>query len=112
MGVERKNLSLDLVSVSFWIRTDELTVVGVRIGDGSGQCHQINLPLTRSSSWQEVTVDIERLIGKDHWGGKNDGKWHPPLKYFAVLINKGGVPTNGLAGTLWLDQVRGAHRAP
>ena len=112
VAVERKNLSLDLVRLSFWVRTDDLTGVGLRIGDGGDQCHQMTLPLARTSDWQEVTVDIEHLVSRDHWGGKNDGKWRPPLKYLAVLIGKGSVPTNGLAGTLWLDQVGGVRRAP
>jgi hypothetical protein len=113
VAVERKGLSLDLVGLSCWVRTEDLNTISVRVVDGTGQCHQISrIPLARTSSWQEVTMDIEHRVGAEHWGGKNDGKWHSPLKLVAVLLDKNGLSPGRLSGTLWLDQVSGVRRAP
>ena len=111
VGVNRGLPNLDVGTVSFWVRSDGPRFLTLRLVDSTGQCHQINrVGLTDTSAWQEVALDVLSRVGGEHWGGANDGKWHPPARLFSINFDRGGLPPDRLTGTLWLDDVRATLR--
>ena len=99
---------------SFWINIPAGTnTLPVRLGDGSGQTHQLRLKLNDKGGWQKIVVPVDEYFGKmgtadalditsqyQNWGGAKDARWHQPGKYFAVICGKGlGLePTVKLSG--------------
>lgn len=92
----------DITDIRFWVKTQGVRALGLRILDDSGQCHQKkNVPLKNTDQWQQLILPIRELIGDEHWGGANDGKWHGPAAAFGINIGADGL--DGKSGTLWLD---------
>jgi len=92
---------LDLSELSFKMKSPDAERVTVRVGDSSGQCHQIRLKLKPSQDWQRLSFPFgefmdakgsssaaELVGGYEYWGGAKDGKWHGPAKYVAVLLGR------------------------
>lgn len=101
----------DLKEVRFWLKSDSAVHIGVRIGDSSDQCHQHPITLQSTREWQEVVLPLQKLVGREHWGGANDGKWHGPAKWFHLCVSRttfGG----GKAGEVWIDDVEGVMNLP
>ncbi|HEX7896685.1 MAG TPA: hypothetical protein VF950_02935 [Planctomycetota bacterium] len=90
----------DVREIRLWARTDAHADMGVRLADTSEQCHQNRVELRRGE-WQEIVLRISELVGREHWGGANDGRWHGPFKGFGLNIGR-GTPK----GQLWIDDVR------
>ena len=78
---------------------DHLTI---RVGDDSGQCHQINLKLKPGDDWQRIRFGLADFLARkgaspaaefvaryENWGGAKDARWHGPAKYISVLIGPG-----------------------
>jgi hypothetical protein len=98
----------DFREIRLWVKTADVPRIGVRIVDSTDQCHQkdggIRLPAT--NEWQEVILKVSDLVGGEHWGGANDGKWHGPAKGFGVNIGKDAFPAGkALQGALYLDDI-------
>ena len=111
VGVDKTLSSPDIGALSFWVRSDGPSRLTLRLVNGTGQCHQINrVPLANTSAWQKVALDIAPRIGEEHWGGANDGQWHPPAKLIAINLDKGALPPGRSSGTLWLDEVHATIR--
>lgn len=94
----------DARELRLWVKSDTAGHIGVRIGDSSDQCHQAPVALAKTKEWQEVVLNFEKLAGREHWGGANDGKLHGPVKWFHLCVSKttfGGAPS----GELWIDDV-------
>jgi hypothetical protein len=98
----------DIKEIRVWIKTKTLVNMGIRIADGSGQVHQRAVPLTvpPADQWQEIVLKIPDLVGGDHWGGANDGKWHGPAKAVGLNIGRNSFPTGVTKGEIWLDDIR------
>ena len=96
----------DVKELRLWVRAKEVRRVGVRLQDSSGQIHQKNggVPLKPTVDWQELVLPLADLVGGEHWGGANDGRWHGPLKGFGLNLGKDGVADTKL-GTLYLDDL-------
>jgi len=93
----------DIKEIRLWVKSTGVANIGVRILDDTGQCHQRkNIPLAKTDRWQEVILRVRDLIGVEHWGGANDGKWHGPAKAFGLNIGTDSL-AGGSKGTLWLD---------
>jgi hypothetical protein len=98
----------DVQEIHLWVRTATATNVGVRIVDNSDQCHQKNggIALLPTTDWQELVLRVPQLVGGEHWGGANDGRWHGPAKGFGLNLGKGSFkPAGTTQGTLWIDDV-------
>ncbi|MBN1844174.1 MAG: glycoside hydrolase family 16 protein [Sedimentisphaerales bacterium] len=94
-----------LREIRLWVKARNVTNVGIRITDDTDQCHQTkNVRLARSDNWQELILPISDLVGSEHWGGANDGKWHGPPGGFGLNIGTDSL-AEGDKGTLWLDDV-------
>ena len=72
---------------------------------GTGQCHQAKgFKLTPDGQWHDVTIETRAVVGGEHWGGANDGKWHGPATGLGINIVRESVG-NGAEGTVWFDDV-------
>ena len=83
------DLGGDLQQIRFSYKTAHLTSVGVRLIDSSGQCHQAHFPTVADGQWHDYVLKVSDVVGGEHWGGANDGKWHGPAKGFAMLMGSG-----------------------
>ncbi len=59
-------------------------VLRVRFADSTGQTFQATLG-TPGEDWTTLSAGVEAR-GLGHWGGANDGAFHPPLRWEAVLL--------------------------
>jgi len=96
----------DFKAIYLWIKADHVSNIGVRIVDGTDQCHQKSrIALKPTADWQEVVLNIAELVGGEHWGGANDGKWHGPAKGLGINIGKDSFTTDPAKGSLRLDDI-------
>lgn len=97
----------DIREIRMWVKTDTISLLGVRFSDSTGQVHQKSaVPLRSTSDWQELVLRIPDLVGQEHWGGANDGRWHGPLTGFGVFLGSEGFKTAGVkSGSLWIDDI-------
>ncbi|MBI5832688.1 MAG: hypothetical protein HZB16_10325 [Armatimonadetes bacterium] len=96
----------DVKAIRLWVRAKDVHQVGVRLNDATGQCHQTkDVKLQATSEWQELVLDVSKLVGGEHWGGANDGKWHAPPKGLGINIGNTDVGA-AKQGSLWFDDIR------
>ena len=104
----------DATEFRFWVQSKNVDRVGVRLVDSTGQCHQsaVKLPAGAAQGWQSMSFKVADLVGGEHWGGDNDGRWHGPARGFGLNIGKNQV---GLEvpnkASLWIDDVNMAGAA-
>ncbi len=101
----------DFKEVRLWLKSDNAVHIGIRVGDGTDQCHQMPIMIKATKEWQEVVLTFEKLAGRESWGGAADRKWHGPAKWFAICVSKttfSGKP----AGEVWIDDVEGVLNVP
>ncbi len=92
----------DVSVISFKIKLPAEEAVTLRIGDASGQCHQVKLKLKPSEGWQSISFPIGTFLAEkgastaaemvakyENWGGAGDAKWHGPCTYISVLLGGG-----------------------
>ncbi len=93
----------DLAAIRLRVKAEHAGTVTVRLGDGTGQCHQQKgVKLQDDGKWHDLVIKPSEVAGGEHWGGANDGKWHGSPKYLAVLLSadagdKGKLPVLYLA---------------
>jgi hypothetical protein len=71
------------------VKSDNAEHISVRVGDSTGQTHQARLPIKADGKWQEIVIRPTKIAGGEHWGGANDGKWHEPPSYLALILSPG-----------------------
>ena len=98
---------LDFGELRLWVKSQDVSTVGVRFADATGQIHQNNVPLAAGERWQEIVLRPDQLAGLEHWGGANDGRWHPPARAFGLNLPRVDVTAITRAGTLWFDDLVG-----
>ena len=87
-GIDHALEDQDVIAVRMKVRTPNATGINVRFGDSSGQCHQGHgFPLQPDDQWHEISIPIADVVGGEHWGGANDGRWHPGAKYISILVD-------------------------
>lgn len=92
IAAEHSLEGLDVIAVRMQARSPNVTSYNVRYGDSTGQCHQgRNYPLVADNQWHEVVLPVASVAGGEHWGGANDGTWHPGAKYIALLLGPGAA---------------------
>ncbi len=93
VAAERSLDGLDVKAIRLRVRTANATSFNVRLGDGTGQCHQgRGFRLVADDAWHEVVIETDEVVGGEHWGGANDGRWHGDGRYVAILLGKGSSP--------------------
>jgi hypothetical protein len=105
--------TLDVRELRVWIKRRTAGGIRVRLIDSTGQCHQAKggLSLNNEDAWQETLIQVPDIAGGEHWGGANDGVWHPPMKGVSFLIGKDRVGQDG-KGQVWFDDLRAVVVAP
>jgi len=94
----------DLAAIRLRVKGEPASGVTVRLGDGTGQCHQQKgVQLPGDGKWHDLVIKASEVAGGEHWGGANDGKWHGSPQYLAILLGanadeKGKQPALYIAG--------------
>jgi len=84
--IARAMPGLDFHKVSFKVKTADVDRVIIRLIDGTGQTFQQIIGVEPDGQWHTVTIDD--LDAGDHWGGANDGVWHPTAWAFTIMSDK------------------------
>ena len=98
-----------------WVRPENLTHLGVRVVDATGQCHQgrVALPAGPAGEWRELVLRVADLVGGEHWGGRNDGAWYGPPAAIGLNIGRNEVgPEPAGRAALGIDDFRAVAPAP
>lgn len=67
---------VDIQEFRFWIKTEDLAWLALRLTDSTGQIHQQEIDITPGPKWQEIEItDLAGGSGPGtyHWGGAEDG---------------------------------------
>jgi hypothetical protein len=102
----------DVRGIRLRIKSDNARFITLRMGDGTGQCHQHKaVKITNDGGWHDLVLKISEIAGGEHWGGTNDGKWHGSPAYLSIILGAGAdekkQPVLYLAGVA-LDAVQPA----
>ncbi|MBI3830222.1 MAG: hypothetical protein HY291_11935 [Planctomycetes bacterium] len=111
-------VKVDAAVLIFRLKAKGATQITMRLGDGSKQCHQIDLKLDPRADWQTIEFPIHEFFKKmgtsaalpnvgryEKWGGPNDGKWHAPMMSIAFLATRNMVP-NELQPAVWIGGIK------
>jgi hypothetical protein len=105
----------DVEAFRVWVHVQDVSRLGVRVVDETGQCHQksVDLPAGSGDGWREVVLKVRDLVGIEHWGGANDGAWHGPARGLGFNIGKDGVSAGAKSrATLWIDDLSAVPVTP
>jgi len=106
VALQRTFVPIDLQSLSLWVKTSQVSAIGLRLTDATGQVHQQRLALSASTGWQQLTVT--RFDGGTaylHFGGTDDGVWHGPAKAITLTLDKALISGGGTTAALNVDAV-------
>ena len=83
--------NVDVTDISFDLKAADTDRLTMRVGDASGQCHQIVLKIGKNANWQTIRFPLasfladkgnssaaEMVARYENWGGSQDGMWHGP----------------------------------
>lgn len=88
-------LENDFLELRFWVKSQDVRTVTMRLVDKVGHNYQQRLPIEPDGQWHLFTV--KEFNKGQAWGGPADGKWvGPPQNIVFVLEAK---------GTLWIDGI-------
>lgn len=100
----------EATELRFWVKTDGMDYVRVRLTGSDKQTHQQRIKLASSDDWQEVVITDFAPKGKSgylSWGGDNDKVWRGPVTVVSILLDKGDATnTETKSGQIWLDNIR------
>jgi len=83
------DLGGDLQAIRLKIKGDNVSQFTLRLVDSGGQCFQhAGNAVVSDGAWHNLELKTVDMVGGEHWGGANDGKWHGPAKAVAILIGK------------------------
>ncbi|CAM4495484.1 hypothetical protein FHS16_005318 [Paenibacillus endophyticus] len=109
----KRIIPADATSLSFWVKTADAASIYLVLMDGSNQNHSQKLTLQQTADWQLVTVNAFNTGAEySHWGGANDGSWHPSLKKMTLKVARAGLRSGLKSGAVWFDDVRVKAAAP
>ena len=107
---------VDLSELSLWLRSPDADRITLRINDGSGQTHQIDVKVDPQPDWQHVVLPLEKFFAHrgqadavpniaryESWGGAKDGKWHGPATALYILLGK---RSETKLRSLWIGEVQ------
>jgi len=67
-----------------YARSDTPQQLTFRLIDSTGQTHQSKAQIKGTEQWERVTIPLTRRL--EHWGGKNDGQIHWPVKQLVFSV--------------------------
>ncbi|HEY2341562.1 MAG TPA: hypothetical protein VGH90_00970, partial [Chthoniobacteraceae bacterium] len=85
----------DVTAVHLHVKSENASTVSIQVVDGSGQTHQRKgVTVPHDGHWHDLEIKPAEIAGGEHWGGANDGKWHGPLRLFALSLTADSDPKN------------------
>lgn len=104
--------SVAVDSLTFWVKAQNASSLGVQLIDSTGQTHQTFLPLAATDQWQEVTLaSLTDDPSHGAWGGAADGVWHGPATQLGFVLNAfARADTSVATASLLIDDIV-AHTA-
>ncbi len=97
----------DAADLSFSVQTSDVTRVGLRLTDSTGQVHQQRIALQSTTDWQSFTITkFNGGAQYAHWGGANDGVWHPPAKQISFVLERTAIGGGKKVGSARFDDVK------
>jgi hypothetical protein len=82
----------DVSAIRVKYKADHVASIGVRLGDGTGQCHQTHMKIQNDGQWHELVIKPSDVAGGEHWSGANDGKWHGSPAYLSIILGANADP--------------------
>lgn len=111
----RKLADLDIRELLLTIRNPGFDRFTLRLGDATGQTHQIVVKTTVGDDWQQIVLPLEKFFATrgqadavttiakyESWGGAKDGRWHGPATGIYLLAGKSAEQK---IHTLWIADV-------
>ncbi len=106
---------LDFREISLWVKNPDSDTFTLRLGDASGQTHQIVLRTEPGDQWQQVTLPLEKFFKSrgqadavtnvakyESWGGAKDSNWHGPATGIYIITGK---PNVAKTRTFWIGDI-------
>ena len=101
-GVER-----DLAALRFWVRSNDVTCITLRMIDATGQVHQQRHEFPNDGQWHRMVVtQYNGGDGYQAWGGVGDRLWHPPAREVSFVVERRDV--QGDHGSVHVDTIQAA----
>lgn len=108
----KKLADVDVRDLILTVRNPGADRFTLRLGDKSGQTHQIVVKTDATDDWQAIVLPLEKFFanrGKadavasiakyESWGGAKDGNWHGPATGLYLLLGKTDATK---VRTLWI----------
>jgi hypothetical protein len=113
VAIQRSFVPINLTALSLWVKTSQLSAVGLRTTDATGQVHQQRLTLSGSTAWQQLNVTrFDGGTGYLHFGGADDGIWHGPAKAIMLTLDKSLIIGGGTTAVVNVDAVAATTPTP
>jgi hypothetical protein len=105
VALQRTVVPIDLKALNVWVRSSQISSLGLRLTDATGQVHQQRLAVT-GSAWQQLNVTrFDGGTGYLHFGGADDGIWHGPAKAIMLTLDKSSITGGGTTASVNVDAV-------
>ncbi|GAA1148566.1 hypothetical protein GCM10009630_53790 [Kribbella jejuensis] len=105
VAVQRTFVPIDAKSLSLWVKSSQLSSLGLRVTDATGQVHQQRLAIS-GTAWQQLNVTrFDTGSGYLHFGGADDGIWHGPAKAITLTLDKSAINGGGTTASVNVDAV-------
>lgn len=96
----------EALELSFWVKTSDVSRLGFRMTDATGQVHQQRISLQSTSDWQRISISVfDGGTQYSHWGGANDGVWHSPAKQISFVFDRSALTGGKNSGVIRFDDV-------
>ena len=90
--------------LEFWVKSEGLKGLIVRMADENGQFFQFPIDLQETDDWQQVALRPKTDTFKGNWGGPKDGIWHGNVSQIWINVAKPNCRENQ-AGSALIDDV-------
>lgn len=90
-------IAADHTEIQIKVKAATPQKLALRLGDATGQFHQVAIPYTKAESWQTLRASLSPLRAAFHFGGANDGVVHFPINEVWLIVDK---PNGAKAGEI------------
>lgn len=95
--------AVDATSLSFWIKTENVAAVGLRMVDSAGRSYQQSFKVPDGAGWKQLVIN--QLDGGVKPGWARSPEWRGPASGVSLLVEKDSLENQKKAGKVWLDDV-------
>ena len=95
--------AVDATSLSFWIKTENVAAVGLRMVDSAGRSYQQSFKVPDGAGWKQLVIN--QLDGGVKPGRARSPEWRGPASGVSLLVEKDSLENQKKAGKVWLDDV-------